>query len=190
MEAIILAGGLGTRLRSVVSDLPKPLAPVGGKPFLEYLLNYWYGQNVKRFILSVGYKHELIRDQFGSKYKDAEINYAVETKPLGTGGGLLLSIKQLQSKEPFLLLNGDTFFAVNYADLLNHHIQCGADMTLSLIEVPENKRYSGVLLDKNRMVCSMETRGGSSKNPLVNGGVYMVESDLLNKYERNISKKY
>jgi len=189
MEAIILAGGLGTRLRSTVPDLPKPLAPIEGKPFLGYLLDYWRGQGVKRFILSVGYKHELIRECFGSEYKNTEVDYAVETEPLGTGGGLLLSVKQLQSKEPFLILNGDTFFAVNLVDLRNCHAQYEADMTLSLVDVPQNKRYSGVLLDKEGMVRSMEARTESSKNSLVNGGVYMVERNLLSIYEKKVSKK-
>jgi len=189
MEAIILAGGLGTRLRSTVPDLPKPLAPVGAKPFLGHLLDYWQGQGVKRFILSVGYKHELIRECFGSRYQNAEVDYAVETEPLGTGGGLLLSVKQLRSKEPFLVLNGDTFFAVNLVDLLNCHAQSEADMTLSLVEVPENKRYSGVLLDKDGMVRSMEARSESSKISLVNGGVYMMENNLLSIFEKNVSKK-
>ena len=75
MEAIILAGGLGTRLRPVVPDLPKPLAPIGGRPFLEYLLDYWEAQGIKRFILSVGYKHNAIRECLGTKYKNADVTH-------------------------------------------------------------------------------------------------------------------
>ena len=112
MEAIILAGGLGTRLRSIVPKLPKALAPVGNRPFLAYLFDFWIAQGVDRFVLSVGYKHEIIQKEFGVSYKSAKVDSAVETAPLGTGGGLLLSWKKLRSPKPFLILNGDTFFNV------------------------------------------------------------------------------
>ena len=109
-SAVILAGGLGTRLRSVVSDVPKPMAPVGGRPFLEYQLEYWINQGISRFVLSVGYRHEAITEHFGSRYKGVELEYAVEEQPLGTGGGLLLAAEKLKQDTPFLLLNKDTYF--------------------------------------------------------------------------------
>src|SRR5690349_16571222 len=103
MTAIILAGGLGTRLRSVVADVPKPMAPIAGRPFLAYQIEYWIAQGVQRFILSVGYKHEIIMDYFGDRYQGAEIEYAIELLPLGTGGGFLQATKKINSTEPFLL---------------------------------------------------------------------------------------
>ena len=96
MEAIILAGGLGTRLRPAVPNLPKPMAPVNGRPFLEHQIDYWIRQGVRRFVLSVGYMHEAIEGYFGASYRGAEIAYAVERSPLGTGGGLLLAMDDLQ----------------------------------------------------------------------------------------------
>ena len=189
MEAIILAGGLGTRLRSAVPSLPKPMAPIKGKPFLGYLFDYWLHQGIKHFVLSVGYKYEVIHERFGTKYKDADVSYAIENEPLGTGGGLLLSIKQLRSKEPFLLLNGDTFFAVNLNNLFKYHKNCRADMTLSLVEIKNNKRYSGVLLDKQGLVCSIDSPTESSKTSIANGGVYMIENDLFRKHlKRSLNK--
>lgn len=189
MEAIILAGGLGTRLRSAVPSLPKPMAPIKGKPFLGYLFDYWLHQGIKHFILSVGYKYEVIHERFGTKYKDADVSYAIENEPLGTGGGLLLSIKQLRSKEPFLLLNGDTFFAVNLNNLFKYHKNCRADMTLSLVEIKNNKRYSGVLLDKQGLVYSIDSPTDSSKTSIANGGVYMIENDLFRKHlKRSLNK--
>ena len=191
MEAIILAGGLGTRLRSMVPDLPKPLAPIGGKPFLDYLLNYWQGQGVKRFVLSVGYKQEMIRDHFGSKYKNAKVDYVVEQKPLGTGGGLLLSMKSLKLNKPFLVLNGDTFFNVNLSDLLDHHSTCKADITLSLVKISNNRRYSGVILDKDeRIIRSLEKRSNISGSKWANGGVYVLKPNLLKEYQDHYPKKY
>lgn len=183
MEAIILAGGLGTRLRSVVPDLPKPMAPISGKPFLAYLLDYWIKQGVERFIFAVGYKHEVIQKYFGNKYKHVEIKYEIETEPLGTGGGVLKSARQLLAKSPFLILNGDTFFAVNYSELLKHHLNHCADMTLSLIKVSKNDRYGSVLLDQSDRVCTLETQNKQTENLLINGGVYLVQPNLLNAYQ-------
>ena len=91
-EAIILAGGFGTRLQGVVKDLPKPMAPVNGRPFLTYILDYLIDYEYQRVVLSVGYLHEKIVDYFGERYKTLEIDYAVETEPLGTGGGILFAM--------------------------------------------------------------------------------------------------
>ena len=189
MEAIILAGGLGARLRSAVPSLPKPMAPIKGKPFLGYLFDYWLHQGIKHFILSVGYKYEVIHERFGTKYKDADVSYAIENEPLGTGGGLLLAIKQLRSKEPFLLLNGDTFFAVNLNNLFKYHKNCRADMTLSLVTIKNNKRFSGVLLDKQGLVYSIDSPTDSPKTSIANGGVYMIENDLFRKHLKRSPNK-
>ena len=189
MEAIVLAGGFGTRLRSAVPDLHKPLAPVENKPFLSYLLEFWIAQGIDRFILSVGYKYEIIQEQFGNHYKTAEIDYAVETVPLGTGGGLLLSLEKLRSSGTFLVLNGDTFFEVNRADMVSYHSACGSGVTLSLVNVPENKRYSGVLLDEQGWVRSLKKRSENSEGSLANGGVYVMEQGLLSEYKSHPLKK-
>jgi D-glycero-alpha-D-manno-heptose 1-phosphate guanylyltransferase len=184
MEAIVLAGGLGSRLRSTVPNLPKPLAPIGEKPFLDYLLDYWQAQGVKHFILSVGYKEELIRNYFGDKYKNSRVDYIVEKKPLGTGGGLLLSVKSLKLNQPFLVLNGDTLFKINLSNLLKHHSTCKADMTLSLSNLADNSRYSEVLLDKSgKLIRSLKRRSKTSNNKVSNGGVYLLEPTLLDDYK-------
>ncbi len=188
MEAIILAGGLGTRLRSIVSDLPKPLAPIRDRPFLAYLLDFWINQGVNRFVLSVGYKYETIQNKFGSQYKGAEVDYAVETTPLGTGGGLILSSKKLRSPEPFLILNGDTFFNVNLIDLLKHHSTCEADITLSLVEISDNKRYNSAVLDDKGFVRSLEKRSKTSQSNWANGGVYVMTLNLLHEYANHHDK--
>src|SRR3954452_20948621 len=109
MQAIILAGGKGTRLRSAVPDLPKPMAPVAGRPFLEHQMAYWVSQGVNRFVLSVGYKAQIIIDSVGAQFRNAEVVYATEDSPLGTGGAVLHARAQLKPNEPFLVINGDTF---------------------------------------------------------------------------------
>ena len=120
MEAIILAGGLGTRLQNVVKDIPKPMADINGKPFLKYLLDYLSGYEIEKVILSVGYRHEVIEHYFGKKYKNIELVYAIEEEPLGTGGGILNACSYLDTNL-FYLINGDTFFNVNLNELKAFH---------------------------------------------------------------------
>jgi D-glycero-alpha-D-manno-heptose 1-phosphate guanylyltransferase len=176
MEAIVLAGGLGTRLRAAVPDLPKPMAPVNGRPFLERLLDYWIAQGVRRFILSTGYRHEMIAAHFGASYLGAAIQQVVEDRPLGTGGGLLLAIGAIRAPGPFLVLNGDTFFEVALDSLQGFHTAHRADATLSLFRTPQQGRYTGINVGKAGEIRSFGTgaRGG-----LANGGVYLMERSLL-----------
>ncbi|WP_157844846.1 sugar phosphate nucleotidyltransferase [Methylocucumis oryzae] len=129
--AIILAGGLGTRLRSVVSELPKPMASVSGRPFLEHLMDYWFAQGVTRFILSVGYQSDIITTHFGAHYRHARIDYAIESEPLGTGGGLFYALQEVD--ETVLVLNGDTFFSVALDELADFHKNHDSSWTFFII---------------------------------------------------------
>jgi D-glycero-alpha-D-manno-heptose 1-phosphate guanylyltransferase len=177
-SAIILAGGLGTRLRGVVQDLPKAMAPIKGRPFLEYLLDYWIRQGIRHFILSVGYRREIIMNHFGEKYRDARIEYAVEESSLGTGGGLLLAIKKLDKRDPFLLLNGDTFFEVVLSELVKFHCTHQSDWTFSLFRTEEKNRFMGMEIDAGGRVLSLRSASGQS-GQFANGGVYLVNPRLL-----------
>jgi D-glycero-alpha-D-manno-heptose 1-phosphate guanylyltransferase len=109
---------------------------------------------------------------------------------LGTGGGLLLSLEKLRSSEPFLILNGDTFFNINRIEILNHHSTNAADITLSLFEVSHNNRYSPALLDENGFIHSLEKRSKNCESNWANGGVYLMEPNLLNEYQNYPPKKY
>ena len=179
--AIVLAGGLGTRLRDAVPDFPKPMASVAGRPFLEYVLDYWIAQGVSRFILSVGYRAELIQNHFGGQYHEAVIDYAVENVPLGTGGGLLLAAARLSQTAPFVLLNGDTFFEVDLAALEVFHAALRAGWTFSLFPTSETGRYMGLDVAPDGRVRSL--RSGDSRpggnGVLANGGVYLVDPASL-----------
>lgn len=174
MEAIVLAGGFGTRLRSVVSEVPKPMAPVGGRPFLEHLLEYWMGQGVRRFVLSIGYLADKVVGHFGSAWQGAEIAYAHEREPLGTGGGLLLAAAQAHGDE-LLVLNGDTFFAVDLAGLASFHAARRADCTLSLFRTQDAERYMGLVLAADGEIAELAARRGG----LANGGVYLFRKAAL-----------
>jgi D-glycero-alpha-D-manno-heptose 1-phosphate guanylyltransferase len=176
MEAIVLAGGLGTRLRSVVPDLPKPMAPVNGRPFLEHLLDYWITQGITRFILSIGYRNEAISVHFGAWHRSAAISYAIEEKPLGTGGGLVLASSRLSAGGAFLVLNGDTYFEVPLPALVKLHAAKGADGTLALFRSPQAGRYAGVSVGTEGELLAL---AAGEKGGLANGGVYLMERPVL-----------
>ena len=170
---------MGTRLRSAVPDLPKPMAPINGRPFIEHQMDYWIGQGVERFVVSVGYKKEVIMNHFGFDYRSTPLTYAIEDEPLGTGGGVLLAAQGLS--EPFLVLNGDTFFEVDLAELKRFHSGHSSDWTFSLFRTSEAGRYMGIELKSNGEIDSL-TSGTWEQSLLANGGVYLVNpSILLNK---------
>ncbi len=178
IPAIILAGGLGTRLRSTVPDVPKPMAPLNGRPFLEHQLDYWIDQGIRHFVLSVGYRHDIIEQHFGKSYRGADIDYAVESEPLGTGGGLLLAAGKIADSGPWLVLNGDTFFEVRLGNLADFHREKQADITLSLFPVDNNTRYTGVEIDDGQRITGLKSVGNGSRQ-LINGGVYLMEAAAL-----------
>jgi len=178
MKVIILAGGFGTRLKKVVPDLPKPMALIRERPFLEYQMDFWISQGVTKFILSVGYLNHIIIDHFGDSYHTASIDYFVEDEPLGTGGALLLAAQDL--KETFLVLNGDTFFEVNLNDLCLFHNKHNAEWTMSLFRSKDLDRYMGVDLEDTGEIFSFQS-GGNELTLLANGGVYLVNPSALKR---------
>jgi len=176
--ALILAGGLGTRLREVVPDVPKPMALVNGRPFLEFQFDYWIAHGVQRFILSVGYRWETIKKHFGPSYKGALLEYAVEDIPLGTGGGLLKALQMAKVDETLLVLNGDTFFDVSLPYLLSEHRRTSSDWTFALFQTSNRERYMGVDLSDDGVVTALRSFE-SLDFFLANGGVYLVEPSAV-----------
>lgn len=176
--AIVLAGGLGTRLRRAVPDLPKPMAPVGGRPFLEYQFDYWIAQGVRRFVLSLGYRHQVIVDYFGKSYAGVELDYVIEQTPLGTGGGLFLAAEQIGGDAPFLLLNGDTYFAADLKALIRFSQANDADWCFSLFRANEKGRYMGMDVSPQGQITSLKS-GTGHPGRLANGGVYWVHPRAL-----------
>ncbi len=178
MEAIILAGGFGTRLKELVSDVPKSMAIVSGRPFLEYLLDYLSARGVGRAVLSVGYKHEIITGHFGNRYKEMEIDYAIETEPLGTGGGIRLAFWKI--KEPrALVLNGDSLFRVDYNAMMEFHLKKKADATLALRKLKETGRYGRVSMNRARRITGFAEKEENAGPGFINGGVYIIEKRFL-----------
>ena len=176
MEAIVLAGGKGTRLGELTRQVPKPMLPVGGRPFLEYVLTAAVARGVTRFILSIGYLGEQIREHFGTEWRGVPIVYVQESKPLGTGGAIALAAREV-SEERCLILNGDTFFEVNFTQLLAFHTQRGASLTLAMKRMYDFDRYGALQVDGDRVVGFIEKQ--PTQEGLVNGGVYLAERSLL-----------
>jgi D-glycero-alpha-D-manno-heptose 1-phosphate guanylyltransferase len=176
MQAIVLAGGLGTRLRGVVPDLPKPLAPVAGRPFLAIVLAQLRAQGFDSAVLSVGYRHELIRDAFGDQFDAMALRYAVEDRPLGTGGAIRLAARQCGEADVFVL-NGDSYAEVDFADMMAAHRRAGAALTVCAVEVADTGRYGRILVDDGRIAGFAEK--GVAGPGLINAGVYAMRRDLL-----------
>jgi D-glycero-alpha-D-manno-heptose 1-phosphate guanylyltransferase len=175
-EAIILAGGLGTRLRDVTGGAPKVLAPVGGRPFLEYILDYLMLNNVKRVILATGYGSSLLTGHFGDGYKNLSLLWSDENEPLGTGGAIAQAILLAESENVFIL-NGDTFFDVPLQSMVNH---CGEDfnsLCLALKPMMDFDRYGAVEVSDG--IISKFIEKSRVSNGLINGGVYLLSKDWL-----------
>ena len=176
-DVIILAGGLGTRLRSVVSEVPKCMAPVAGKPFLAYLLDYLSRFPVGKVVLSVGYLHEIVVD-WAEKQKSTypfAIDFAVETTPLGTGGGIRLAMRQCDA-ETVCVMNGDTFFDVGLKRLLSVHRLGGKPVTMGLKPMTDFDRYGTVAIDDHGVVTHFNEKQYCADG-LINAGVYMLDNN-------------
>jgi D-glycero-alpha-D-manno-heptose 1-phosphate guanylyltransferase len=183
MEAIILAGGLGTRLAGRLDGIPKAMAPVAGRPFLEILLSQLRRAGFVRAILSVGYLHDVIQKHFGAQFQGLSIDYAIESKPLGTGGAIRLALAQAHD-DAVLALNGDTFLEADYADMMRFHREQNALATIAVVQQPDIARYGGVVVEQQRVV-AFEEKGKSGAGPisgpvpgLINAGAYVLSRDL------------
>jgi D-glycero-alpha-D-manno-heptose 1-phosphate guanylyltransferase len=177
LEAIILAGGLGTRLLKVVNDKPKSMALVNDKPFLEYLLNYLTGQEIQKVILSVGYKREMIQDYFKDRYKHLFLSYAIEEEPLGTGGGIVNALEQVEGEYAFVL-NGDSMFRVDMNAMLNLHRKTNADLTMALRFLDDTSRFGTVKIDAGGKVTGFHEKKQDGCAGYINGGVYLINKSF------------
>ena len=178
LVAFVLAGGLGTRLRSVVSDVPKPMAEVSSRPFLEWLFDYWIDQGVTKFVVCLGYKHEIITTHFGNSYRGCEIDYSIEDRPLGTGGALLNAMRNMPQQRPFILLNGDTFFPVSANDLMKESELKKFSIVFSIFISDENDRYGRVKVNECDII-SCFNGGKANIGDYANGGVYAINPALF-----------
>lgn len=188
---IILAGGFGTRLSTVVKDVPKPMAPINGKPFLHYIFKELQHQKIKNVVLSVGHLKEVIQDYFQENYLGISIQYAVEHEPLGTGGGIKHAFSLVE--DDAYVLNGDTFFDIELSKLKKGN----ADISIALKPMFNFDRYGTVELnDENRIISFNEKK--HCEHGLINGGVYYFSKSLFEKtvtehkfsFEKDVLEKH
>jgi D-glycero-alpha-D-manno-heptose 1-phosphate guanylyltransferase len=180
-EAIILAGGMGTRLKDVIADVPKAMAPINGRPFLEYQLDYLDRWGMKRVVLAVGFGKEIIAQHFGAQYKDIELLYAEEEEPLGTGGAILNALQFIQGYAVFIL-NGDTYFDVNLQRLDDFRRIKECDLCLAMRFEIDPARFGLLEFDNNNRITRFFEKAAGPDEGYINGGLYVVRKDYLRRY--------
>jgi NDP-sugar pyrophosphorylase family protein len=180
IKAVLLVGGLGTRLRSVVPSAPKPMATVGDRPFLELLVRQLQCQGIRRLVMCTGYLAEQIEHEFGAGHGlDVEIEYSKEPAPLGTAGAVKLAQHYLQESSDFLVLNGDSFLEVDFQQLLRFHRGHGGLVSMAVVPVGNAQRYGTVQVDPGGRVKGFAEKTGSSNPGLVNAGVYLFKQAIF-----------
>jgi len=179
MKAIILAGGLGTRLRPLTNKTPKPLLPIKGKPIIEHAILNFKKYGITDIILSVGYKADKIKEYFGDGSSLVNISYSVEDEPLGTGGAIKKASKKI--KETFITINGDNLCDANWAELIKFHKEQNAKITMGFSPREDVENWGIAKLDGNKIVYFIEkpTRENAPSN-LNNAGLYVIEPEALN----------
>lgn len=178
LTAIVLAGGLGMRLRSVIEDRPKVLAEVAGRPFLEYLLDQLFHGGIREAILCTGYLGERIKSEYGEFYKTIRLRYSQEPSPLGTGGALRFALPVFKS-DTLLVMNGDSYCKVDIRRFWEWHRLKGSDATLLLVKSNDAQRYGSVQTDAGARVVSFVEKREAAGSGLINAGIYLITRSLL-----------
>ncbi len=185
--AIILAGGMGTRLKTIISDLPKPMAPIMNVPFLTYQLNYLKHFGIKKVIFSVGYLSEKIIAHYNQSFENISIEYSIEKNPLGTGGGIRMAMSNL-NEDLVLILNGDSFFDLNLEQFYNLHLEQKAEFSLALRYVNNSERYGNIEFNSSHQITSFIEKNQLNQSGYINAGVYILSKKLyLHNTKPNIN---
>ena len=171
-EAIILAGGLGTRLQSEVAQLPKSMAPVDGIPFLNFVISYLEKEGIEHFIFALGHQHEIISRYVDGKFSSISKTYSVEHAPLGTGGAIKKACEHVKGKD-VIIVNGDTLFNIDLSKLSSAHQQFGADCTIALKHLQHFSRYGKVDIGKDGRITGFHEKK-IHESGLINGGIYAL----------------
>ncbi len=184
VTAAILAGGLGMRLRGVVTDRPKVLATIRGRPFLAYLLDQLVAAGIRGAVLCTGYMGDQVRDVLGKSYKALRLAYSQESAPLGTAGALRLALPLLNSN-PVLVLNGDSYCAADLKQFWLWHRTRRANATLLLTRMSDTARYGRVQVSSDGTVTHFDEKGRENGPGWINAGVYLLNSELILEVPEN-----
>jgi NDP-sugar pyrophosphorylase family protein len=180
VPALLLVGGLGTRLQSILPSTPKPLARVGNAPFLELLVRQLRSQGVRRLVMCSGHLAAQIEEEFGDgRELDVRIEYSREPRPLGTAGAVKFAEGHLSGTSEFLVMNGDSFLEMNFSRFLNFHREHGGIMSMAARKVPDATRYGTVQSDEKGRVTGFIEKTEKKGEGLINGGVYIFRHAML-----------
>jgi NDP-sugar pyrophosphorylase family protein len=180
IPVLLLVGGMGTRLRPVVPGKPKPLAPIGGVPFLELLVLQLRSQGLRRLVMCTGFQADQIQQEFGDGCKwNVTIDYSEETRPLGTAGAIKLAERSLSSASEFVVVNGDSFLELDFRELIRFHEEHRGQASIAVRQVPDATRYGTVHVDEQNRVVRFGEKMGIQEPGVVNGGVYVFNREIL-----------
>jgi D-glycero-alpha-D-manno-heptose 1-phosphate guanylyltransferase len=180
VKAIILAGGFGTRLRTVINNTPKVMASVNEKPFLEYILFSLYKSNIEEVVLSVHYLSNHIKDYFGNSYKGMKLKYTEESSPLGTGGAIKHSLSHLRKTDNILVMNGDSFVNCDLLQVIEEHKSSECPISMVVKKLPVSERYGTLEIQNNKIVSFKEKK--PEKDCFINTGIYLISSRIFSNY--------
>lgn len=184
VAAVILAGGLGTRLAQTVPHLPKALAPIQGVPFLQLLLQQLEKSGIiSKIVLALGHKAASIQEFL--THTSLPIHYSIEPSPLGTGGALLHALPQADG-QTLLVLNGDSFFDLSLSHFLDFHRAHAADLSIACREVEDTSRYGSVEWDSTFQIRGFREKSSLSQPGWINAGLYLIQKDLLKRFSPGI----
>lgn len=178
--AVLLVGGLGTRLRPVLPSTPKPLARIGNVSFLELLVLQLRSQGIRRMVMCTGHLADQVEQEFGDGRKwGAAIEYSKEPRPLGTAGAVKFAERHLKQDSDFLVMNGDSFLELDLRQLIRFHREHGGLISMAVREVPDAARYGTVHVDANHRIVGFSEKTGAQVPGLINGGVYVFNRAIL-----------
>lgn len=177
-DGVILCGGLGKRLQSVVSDVPKVMAPVDGRPFLDFIIEYLKAQSLARIVLCTGYKADVVENHYSDRDFGLTIDFSMENEPLGTGGALKNARKMISSN-PFFVLNGDSFLSADFQAFLDFHIEKNSAASLLVSQVRSSKDFGSLKLDKDGQIIDFHEKTEGPASHLVNAGIYCFDQSVF-----------
>jgi NDP-sugar pyrophosphorylase family protein len=186
MDVVILCGGMGTRLKNVVSDRPKPMAEINGRPFLDILIEYMMSFGLQRFILCAGYKADFIKQYYYKREPKIEIVLSVEEVPMGTGGAIKNAEYLIQTSN-FIVMNGDSFCPFDMLGFLDFHLGKGAVVSIVVVESEDTKDFGLISLDNSQKIIRFNEKTGKDENSFINAGIYLFKKEIFSLIPSNRS---
>ena len=188
MQAIILAGGFGTRLQTVVKEVPKPLAPISNKPFLFWLITYLQQQGVSNFIFSLGYLHNQVEDFLQQDFPDLNYDCVVEKEPLGTGGAIKFCLEKTNEQD-VIVINGDTFFNLNIKNFIKFYKDTHSDCCIALTPMKNFDRYGSVTIDNQNIIHQFNEKK-YCEDGFINTGILALNKNIFIEKTKNLAQSF